>query len=251
MGKNYKKIVFGIILIVVAALLIMKGMNPGFMSNVFGSLGVWEIVWTVILLIILISAIMDKQLFMIILSIAFLLFIYKGKFGIPFIPAWAIFVPAGLLYIGIESLIPKRWHVHKNSDGNGFHFEYRSDRDDDDEDDDPKIVECNGNKVEVSFSSAVKYFDSEDFRSSKLECNFGSIKAYYDKVKMAGTDAYINAEENFGSIEIYVPKAWKCEVDKSSAFGSVKDRGSSDWDGEHTVHMKLEANFGEIVIYHV
>lgn len=251
MGKNYKKIVFGIILIVVAALLIMKGMNPGFMSNVFGSLGVWEIVWTVILIIFLVNAIMEKQLFMIILSIAFLLFIYKGKFGIPFIPAWAIFVPAGLLYIGIESLIPKRWHVHKNSDGNGFHFEYRSDRDDDDEDDDPKIVECNGNNVEVSFSSAVKYFDSEDFRSSKLECNFGSIKAYYDKVKMAGTDAYINAEENFGSIEIYVPKAWKCEVDKSSAFGSVKDRGSSDWDGEHTVHMKLEANFGEIVIYHV
>lgn len=251
MGKNYKKIVFGIILIVVAALLIMKGMNPGFMSNVFGSLGVWEIVWTVILIIFLVNAIMEKQLFMIILSIAFLLFIYKGKFGIPFIPAWAIFVPAGLLYIGIESLIPKRWHVHKNSDGNGFHFEYRSDRDDDDEDDDPKIVECNGNNVEVSFSSAVKYFDTEDFRSSNLECNFGSIKAYYDKVKMTGTDAFINAEGNFGSIEIYVPKAWKCDVDKSAAFGSVREKGNVDWDGEHTVHLKLEANFGEVVVYHV
>jgi len=31
MGKNYKKAVLGIILIVVAALLILKGMNPGFM----------------------------------------------------------------------------------------------------------------------------------------------------------------------------------------------------------------------------
>ncbi len=252
MEKNIKKVIFGVILIVVATLLIMRGINPGFLSGVFGELGVWEIVWTVILGLILINGIVERNLFVIIASLAFMLFIYEGKFGIPAIPAWAIFVPAFLLFIGIEIVIPKRWHFYKEDENGNYKYraEFNSKKHDDKEVD-GMVVECNGDNVEVSFGSTVKYFDNLEFVSSKLECNFGSIKVYYNNVNMKGNVAYINAEENFGSIEIYVPKEWNCNIKRSQAFGSVREKGVSNPEGDKTIIINAEANFGEIVIHHV
>ncbi len=243
--------VYGVIMIVIAALLIMKGINPNFLGNVFGQLGIWEIVWTVILCLILINSIVERHLFAIIGSLAFLLFIYEGKYGIPNIPAWAIFVPAALIYVGIEAMIPKRWHFYR-SDNNGhrtFKAEYGSKSREDCEE--AEVIECDGSNIDVTFGSTVKYFEDDEFTNSDLEVNFGSIKAYYNKVTMKGNTAYINAEENFGNIEIFIPKTWKAEVHREQAFGRVVEQGTVEWDGEHTVFINAEANFGEIVIHHV
>ncbi|MCR5585289.1 MAG: hypothetical protein K6F63_07650 [Lachnospiraceae bacterium] len=250
MSKNGKKAVYGIILIVIAALLVMKGINPGFLNNAFGQLGVWEIVWTVILGLILLNGILEKNLFTIIGSIAFLVFIYEGKYGIPNIPAWSIFVPAALIYLGIQAMVPRRWHFYRNTENGAFRAEYNSKKNDDCEESEA-VIDCDGSNIEVTFGSTVKYFEDDEFTNSNLEVNFGSIKAYYNKVKMKGNVAYINAEENFGSIEIFIPKTWKCEVHKEQAFGGIPERGNVEWDGEHTVYINAEANFGEIVIHHV
>ena len=251
MDRKSKKIVYGIIMIVIAVLLVMKGINPGFMGNVFGLLGVWEIVWTVILALMLINAITEGHLFMIVGCIAFLLFIYQGKFGIPSIPAWAIFVPAGLIYIGIEALIPKRWHFYRNENNGHTDYKFEYGHKKRGEDGEAEVIDCSGMDIDVTFGSTVKYFEETDFTNSNLEVNFGSIKAYYNNVKMNGNVAYINAEENFGSIEIFIPKEWKAQIHRDQAFGHIDERGREEWDGEHTVYINAEANFGEIVIHHV
>ncbi len=253
MEKNSNKIIFGVIFLIVAAVLILKGLNLGIMGNFFGPLSWWEVIWTLFLFAALIVGIRKKNLFSIVISIAFLVFIYSGKFNIPKIPAWAIFPPAVLIFFGIEALIPRRWHVSR-TDENGEHrinVTYRRDRGEDDECENAKVLNEEGYNVELEFGSTVRYFDGDDFKNSDLECSFGSIRAYYDKATMQDSIAYIDAECNFGSIEIYIPKAWKSEIRRDHAFGRVREFGTHDWDGEHTVCIKAEANFGEIRIYHV
>ncbi len=242
-----KKIVTGAIFILIAGLLILKGINPGFMNGFFGELTVWQVIWTAVIAIILVGALIKRELFVIIFSLAFLLFIFEGKFGIPHIPAWAIFPPAAFIFFGIEAMRPKHWHVCRDKDGNTVRFEYNSNGDREG----ATIIDSDGQNIDVSFGSTVKYFEMEDFKYSNLECNFGSIKAYYNNAKMAGSEAFISAEQNFGETEIYIPKEWKCIIKKSQAFGNVRDMGSGEWDGEHTVNIKAEANFGEIKIYRV
>ncbi len=243
-----KKVVTGAFLILIAGLVILKGINPGFMNGFFGELTVWQVIWTAVLAIVLVGGIIKRELFVIIFSLAFLLFIFEGKFGIPHIPAWAIFPPAALIFFGIEAIRPKHWHVCRNKDGKAVRFEYDSDGN---AQESAKVIEDDGANIDVNFGSTVKYFDMEDLAYSNLECNFGSVKAYYNKAKMAGSEAFINAEQNFGETEIYIPKEWKCNIKKSQGFGSVREMGSGEWDGEHTVNINAEANFGEIKIYRV
>ncbi|MCR5824506.1 MAG: hypothetical protein K6G60_08770 [Lachnospiraceae bacterium] len=254
MTKTAKKILFGIVLIVAAALLVLKGINPDFMKGAFDELSVWDVVWTIVLGFILIGGIVEKHLAVIIFALSFLIFIFQGKYMIPTIPAWAIFPPAALLYIGIEVLIPRKWHIYRKYENGRKTINVSYDRDHDDDDDHcdgAKAVNEDGYNIEVEFGNAVKYFEMDDFTSSNLECNFGVIKAYYDKAKMLESNASIFAEVNFGSIEIYIPKTWKCDFKKDHAFGAVKEFGEVEWDGEHTLKMDAEANFGEIRVYHV
>ncbi len=253
MEKNSNKIFFGVILLIIAAVLILKGINPGIMGNLFGQMSGWDVMWTFLFLAALITGIRKQSLFPIVFSIAGLVYIYQGKYMIPEIPAWAIFPPAVLIFIGLEALIPRRWHVFR-TDENGEHrinVVYGRHRGEDDECENAKVLNEEGYNVELEFGSTVRYFDGDDFKNSDLECSFGSIRAYYDKATMQDSIAYIDAECNFGSIEIYIPKAWKSEIRRDHAFGRVREFGTHDWDGEHTVCIKAEANFGEIRIYHV
>ncbi len=249
MKDDTKKVGFAAILIMLAGILILKGVNPGFMNRLLGPLSVWDIIWIIVLICILVSSIIKKNFFCIVFSIAFLIFILRGDYGIPYIPAWAIFPPAALIFIGIETLVPKKWHIHTYHDEDGnYKAEFNRERCDRDN---STITESDGCNMEVNFGSTVKYFDMKDLRNSNLECNFGSIRAYYDKAEMADSTAYINIEQNFGETEVYIPKAWKTELKTTRAFGNVSEKGIAEWDGEHTVYINAESNFGKITIYHI
>ena len=245
---NNKKYFWGIVFVILAVLLILKGMNLDIFGGVFGLVSLWEGVWTAILIVILIDGVTKKNWFLITVPIAFILYIFRGKMFVPYIPAWTLFVSAGLLALGLEILFPgSRHHYYKRSftDENGNikteKIEIGSEG----------VTEQNGTNVETNFGSVIKYFDTDSFESSDLEANFSSIKAYYDKAKMAGSTAVISAEANFGSVEIYIPKNWKLNLNKQQAFGSVVVKGSEEWDGEHTIIVNAEANFGGITITYI
>lgn len=246
---NSKKTLFGIIMLVLAGLLILKGFGLPISIGIFG-LSFWETVWAVVLTLVIVSSIINRHLFPLVFSIAGLVYVIGGHWFIPDLSPAVIFPAAFLIFIGLEALVPRRWHFNVTRDENGKHInaEYRTGKD---EDNNEVFIDSDNNNVEVNFGSTVKYFENNDFVESNLESNFGAVKAYYDKVQMRGTEAYIHAEVNFGQIEIYVPKAWRVNLSKSNAFGSVRESGKEEWDGEHTVNIRAEANFGEIRLIHV
>ena len=75
--------------------------------------------------------------------------------------------------------------------------------------------------ADANFGSAIKHFESE-LETAELECNFGSIKAYFENAELKDGKATVKIDCNFGGIEIYVPKTWKV-IDKTrTAFGGTE-----------------------------
>ncbi len=108
-----------------------------------------------------------------------------------------------------------------------------------------------GSRTDANFGSTAKYFDDE-LSAESLECNFGSIEAYFENAKPKDNQAKVHLECNFGSIELYVPKAWKVIDHTRTSFGSVNEKNHPVVTEKSPVlTLEGECNFGSITIIYL
>ncbi len=108
-----------------------------------------------------------------------------------------------------------------------------------------------GSDHDATFGSATRYIEDE-FEFEKLECNFGSIKAFLEQAKPKNGHATIDVECNFGGIEIYVPKTWKVIDRVTCSFGNFEQKNrSSTSEKSPTLTITGECSFGAVTVVYI
>lgn len=208
-------------------------------------INVWNMLWTIILVSILLKNIVRLNYFGIFFPLAFLFVLYDGPLGITSITPVTVFGAAILLSIGCNMLFPRKEHpicYHRgqfNSEGEVNFDEVVH------EDTHEYIMQ------EVNFGSCVKYVNSDNFKNGHFECNFGALKIYFTNTIMQNSQATVSIENNFAGTEIYVPKNWMVVNQIHSTFGGVDEKGVHQPDGTHTLYLVGECNFGGINIIYI
>ena len=236
-----ERILWGVLFILGAICLLFS--HTDFMHGL--QINVWNLLWTIILLAILIKSIVRLNYFGIFFPLALLCIIYKEPLGITQIGPFTFFGAAILLSIGCNMLFPRKdHHIYWNRGQFNSEGEVNFD----------EVVDTDTNEYirqEINFGSCVKYVNSENFRGGNFECNFGALKIYFTNTIMQDSQATVSIENNFAGTEIYVPKNWHVVNQIRSAFGGVDEKGVSQPDGVHTLYLIGECNFGGIDIIYI
>lgn len=235
-----ERIFWGLFFILGAVFLLFS--QTEFMKGL--QISIWNIIWTVFLVLILIKSVAKQNYFGIFFPLALLCVIYDEQLGITGIAPWTIFSAAILLSIGCGMIFPKKW---KDSEHHGHWNTEESVTFD-------EIVDNDSNeqvRQEVNFGSCIKYINSDNFKSASFECNFGAMKIYFSNAIIQGTQATVFLENNFGGIELYIPKEWTVVNQIHSTFGGVDEKGLHQPNGTHTLYLHGECNFAGITINYI
>ena len=104
---------------------------------------------------------------------------------------------------------------------------------------------------ECCFSSKHQIIALPRFRSGSAEVNFGELTVNLCECEEFTPECTMDAECNFGSLTILVPKHCRAEVDADTAFGSVDVRGNHEPETSAIIHIDADANFGQIVVQYI
>lgn len=104
--------------------------------------------------------------------------------------------------------------------------------------------------AEVTFASATKYVDANDFRTGDFECNFGTLKVYFDKATINGDRADVEIGNHFGNTILYVPRNWKVNSSIDCVAGSYREHGECTSNAP-IIYLKGESVFGNVDLYYI
>ena len=74
----------------------------------------------------------------------------------------------------------------------------------------------------VAFGSGTFYKQEQDLVDDQVEVGFGNAKIYYDNAEILGDTATLNIEVAFGNATVYVPQHWRVDLKVETSFGAAK-----------------------------
>ena len=194
-----KKKAFGIVLLVLAALVLLQG-NFG-----IPSLGghIWPLIGIGFFAYQSVEALLRRHLTSASFTALVALMIANHFYDILPIPNQSLFWAAILIVLGVSMLT----HTNRTWDGNKWWK--------------------NGEKTiltdkEVNFGSGTFYKQDQDIVDDQVEVAFGDAKIYYDNAEMLGDFATLNIEVGFGNAVIYVPQHWRVDLKVETFCGAAK-----------------------------
>lgn len=241
--RRTKKILWGLAFLLAAALLIA--------GNFFDlDMRVSDILIMIAMVLLLIEGIVHQNYALILFPIAVMLIVNSDRLGMAEISPWSVLAAALLGSIGLSVLFPRRgrhWRISENGSMDGVWKEKGKGIQEE------IIQEGSGEKVrlENSFSSTAKYFNGVMPRKVRLENSFGSMAVYFDNAVMQDHEVHVRVDASFGSMVLYVPSTWKVVLRTDVAFGSVKEEGQCNPDGEEVMEIKVMSSFGEVKIKYI
>ena len=231
-GKGTSRLFWGIIFILAALAIVLN------LLGVFGGvqLGFWTVIFSIVLLVILISSIINVFWFGIFFSLGFGFLLYKDALAaaldssqIADINGWVVIGIALLLSIGFSILFRKKdpnkfvyvfngGNIGGNGTigGNSEHFE-------------SVVNQADGSEISdrVSFSSKIRYINSENFKRAYIDCSFGAIQFYFDNAHITDGKAEIHLELSFSGAELYIPKHWRLIDDLNRSATGIEEKNRS------------------------
>ena len=231
------KVFWGLFFILAAVYVIVS--KFGILPDV----GVFSILITVFLIWMLIEGIKNVDFFGILFSIAFLCIVYDEPLGITALTPWTVLVAALLGSIGLSMIFgnyKKKKRLEQMSNYSGGYAGSSSEQ-------------CTGEqlRVENNFGSAIRYINSDNFRSAQIENNFGSLSVYFDNAIIQSGSAVVNVENNFGETNLYIPKEWQINNQLDRSFGGINEVGRSVGSSSTILMINGSANFGAINIHYI
>ncbi|OFN83050.1 LiaF transmembrane domain-containing protein [Streptococcus sp. HMSC061D10] len=194
-----KKKVFGIVLLVLAALVLLQG-NFG-----IPSLGghIWPLIGIGFFAYQSIEALLRRHLTSASFTALVALMIANHFYDILPIPNQSLFWASILIVLGVSSL------THSNRTWNGKKWWY----------DGEKTILTD---KEVAFGTGTFYKQDQELVEDEFEVGFGNAKIYYDNAEMLGDFATLNIEVGFGNAVIYVPQHWRVDLKVETFCGAAK-----------------------------
>ena len=194
-----KKKAFGIVLLVLAALILLQG-NFGIPS--FGG-QIWPLLGIAFFAYQSVEALLRRHLTSAVFTAFVALMIANHFYDILPIPNQSLFWASILIVLGVSYL------THSNRTWNGGKWWF----------DGEKTILTD---KEVAFGSGTFYKQDQDLVDDQVEVAFGDAKIYYDNAEMLGDFATLNIEVAFGNATIYVPQHWRVDLKVETSFGAAK-----------------------------
>ena len=194
-----KKKAFGIVLLVLAALVLLQG-NFGIPS--FGG-QIWPLIGIGFFAFQSIGALLRRHFTSASFTVLVALLIANHFYAILPIPNQSLFWAGVLIVLGVSML------THTNRTWNGKKWWY----------DGEKTILT---EKEVAFGSGTFYKQNQDLVEDEFEVGFGNAKIYYDNAEMLGDSATLKIEVGFGNAVVYVPQHWRVDLKVETFCGAAK-----------------------------
>ena len=194
-----KKKAFGIVLLVLAALVLLQG-NFG-----IPSLGghIWPLIGIGFFAYQSVEALLRRHLTSASFTALVALMIVNHFYDILPIPNQSLFWAGVLIVLGVSML------THSNRTWNGKKGWY----------DGEKTILTD---KEVAFGAGTFYKQDQELVEDEFEVGFGNAKIYYDNAEMLGDSATLKIEVGFGNAVIYVPQHWRVDLKVETFCGAAK-----------------------------
>ena len=194
-----KKKAFGIVLLVLAALVLLQG-NFG-----IPSLGgqIWPLIGIGFFAYQSIEALLRRRLTSAVFTAFIALMIANHFYDILPIPNQSLFWAGVLIVLGVGML------TNSSKTWNGKKWWY----------DGEKTILT---EKEVAFGSGTFYKQNQDLVEDEFEVGFGNAKIYYDNAEMLGDSATLKIEVGFGNAVVYVPQHWRVNLKVETFCGAAK-----------------------------
>ena len=194
-----KKKAFGIVLLVLAALVLLQG-NFG-IPSLEGE--IWPLIGIGFFAYQSVEAILRRHLTSASFTALVALMIANHFYDILPIPNQSLFWASILIVMGVSAL------THSNRTWNGKKWWY----------DGEKTILTD---KEVAFGAGTFYKQDQELVEDEFEVGFGNAKIYYDNAEMLGDFATLNIEVGFGNAVIYVPQHWRVDLKVETFCGAAK-----------------------------
>ena len=194
-----KKKVFGIVLLVLAALVLLQG-NFG-IPSLEGE--IWPLIGIGFFAYQSVEAILRRHFTSASVTALVALMIANHFYDILPIPNQSLFWASILIVMGVSAL------THSNRTWNGKKWWY----------DGKKTILTD---KEVAFGTGTFYKQEQELVEDQVEVGFGNAKIYYDNAEMLGDFATLNIEVGFGNAVIYVPQHWRVDLKVETFCGAAK-----------------------------
>lgn len=194
-----KKKAFGIVLLVLAALVLLQG-NFG-IPSLEGE--IWPLIGIGFFAYQSIEALLRRHLTSASFTALVALMIANHFYDILPIPNQSLFWASILIVMGVSAL------THSNRTWNGKKWWY----------DGEKTILTD---KEVAFGAGTFYKQDQELIEDEFEVGFGNAKIYYDNAEMLGDSATLKIEVGFGNAVIYVPQHWRVDLKVETFCGAAK-----------------------------
>ena len=194
-----KKKAFGIVLLVLAALVLLQGNFgiPSLEGEIWPLIGIGFFVYQSV------EAILRRHFTSASVTALVALMIANHFYDILPIPNQSLFWASVLIVLGVSML------THTNRTWNGKKWWY----------DGEKTILTD---KEVAFGSGTFYKQDQELVEDEFEVGFGNAKIYYDNAEMLGDSATLKIEVGFGNAVIYVPQHWRVDLKVETFCGAAK-----------------------------
>lgn len=222
-----KKKAFGIVLLVLAALVLLQG-NFG-----IPSLGghIWPLIGIGFFAYQSVEALLRRHLTSASFTALVALMIANHFYDILPIPNQSLFWASILIVMGVSAL------THSNRTWNGKKWWY----------DGEKTILTD---KEVAFGAGTFYKQDQELVEDEFEVGFGNAKIYYDNAEMLGDFATLNIEVGFGNAVIYVPQHWRVDLKVETFCGAAK-ADAPVAPTSKTLIIRGEVAFGKLGVVYV
>ena len=222
-----KKKAFGIVLLVLAALVLLQG-NFGIPS--FGG-EIWPLLGIVFFAYQSVESLLRRHLTSASFTALVALMIANHFYDILPIPNQSLFWASILIVMGVSAI------THSNRTWNGKKWWYDGKR---------TIL----TDKEVAFGTGTFYKQNQELVDDQVEVGFGNAKIYYDNAEILRDTATLKVEVGFGNAVIYVPQHWRVDL-KVETFCGVAKADTPLAPTSKTLIIRGDVAFGKLGIVYV
>lgn len=235
MKKNLNRILWGLGLIAAAVLITVDQLHL-----LTFQLGVMTIIWTIIFGACLIKGLVDRNIYLSVFALAFLVIVYSGPLHIQhLLSVWMILLIALLVAMGLSLLFTKSLKPKITIEKN-----FRISGDDSRNDSADNIV------INQKIGDASRYVHSQHLKSINITTSIGDISVYLDDAQAAGNTVNVNLNSTMGDITLFVPLSWQIDNQLNTSFGNVTIKGQSTGRGP-TLVLRGRSNLGDVTINYI
>lgn len=198
-----KRFLFGAYFVAIAIMILLNSFG------VIGYIPSFKVVAIMLIIPIFLNGLIRRGFSRMVFSLAFSVVLFMEELGMRNDPAiiGAIFASALFLSIGLNLMFPKRLKAVTNN------FDY------------VKEPDIDNIKINSKLNNVIKYIDSKNFTSARINSLFSGTKIFFDKADINTSGAVIEVNIKGSSVELYVPKTWNVVDDVYCSCSGVKRVG--------------------------